>query len=54
MSTGYFLKIAKNNNSQRKKQFVLIAKIGSRKTQIIANAQKYHSRKNFVPHGMSY
>ena len=31
-----------------KKQSFLIAKIGSRKTQILANPQTYHSHKNFV------
>ena len=38
LGTWYFLKIEKNN-SQKKNQSVLIAKISYRKTQKIANPQ---------------
>ena len=44
LGTGYFLKIAKINSS-KKKQSVLIAKISFRKTQKIANPQKYTPAK---------
>ena len=40
LGTGYFLKIAKLIPS-KKNQFVLIAKIRSRKTQNIANPEKF-------------
>ena len=51
LGTWYFLKIAKNN-SQKKNQSVLIAKISYRKTQKIANPAKLNSRKISVPHGI--
>ena len=41
--TGYLLKIAKINSSWEKNQAVLIAKIGCRKTQKIANPQKFRA-----------
>ena len=40
LGTGYFLNIAKIN-FQQEKPFILIAKIRSRKSQNIANPQKF-------------
>ena len=48
LGTTYFPKIVQI----KKQQFVLIAKISSRKTQKNRQSAKIDSRKNFVPHGM--
>ena len=50
LGTGYFLKTQKSIPS-KKNQFVLVAKISSRKTQKKSLIRKINSRNNFVPHG---
>ena len=49
LGTVYFLKIAKINSQQKKKQYVLIAKISPRITQKkIASPQKFRAMHTVV------